>query len=125
MGLKWDPEQNIKKLKLGMKQRLNMAAITWVNYATRQLNQKVNRDGKTPSKPGEYPAMVTSHLRRSIAWESVSGRLAVRVGTNVRYGKFLELKRGQGKRPWMKLTNTAVKPKLRQIIGRPFKMGRA
>lgn len=60
---------------------------------------------RNPSPPGEVPAVQTGHLRRSIAQE-VERRLwnvAARIGTNVRYGRYLEF--GTPKmapRPWLR-----------------------
>jgi len=119
MTLKWHGPQVKRALKLGMRQRLALFAQAWVKYAKQQLSMKINRDGSTPSKGG-YPAMVTSNLRGKIEWEQES-KLAVRVGTNVEYGKFLELKTGKGKRPWMTLTNKATIGVAKRIFGRKFK----
>lgn len=122
MALKWHGNKVQKSMRRNMQHRLDAAALIWVRHATRQLNMKTNRDGKTPSMPGEYPAMVTSHLRRNINWERIAGRLAVRVGTNVEYGKFLEVgTRKIAKRPWMTLTNRQTKTQIKNTIGRPMR----
>ena len=127
MTFKWDPDKNIPKLKTGLNRRIAMVAISWVNHAKRKLNEKLNRSGKTPSAQGEYPAMVTSNLRGKVEYELIPHKMEARVGTNVLYGKFLELGFRKGgklvKRPWMKLTNQGMIGTARQILGRKFKFG--
>lgn len=122
MGLKWHGKKVQKAMRQDMEKRLAVAAITWVNYTQQKLNEKVNRDGKTPSRSGEpYPAMVTSHLRRSIDWER-GRKLSVRVGTNVVYGKYLQFKSpSKGGRPWMTTANREMQGKIRQILSRKFR----
>lgn len=121
MALKWDGKRVLNNINMTMRQRLDSAAIAWVNYTQQKLNEKTNRDGKTPSKGKTYPAMVTSHLRRSIDWERGSG-LSVRVGTNVEYGKHLQFKPvKRGGRPWMTLANRETRQAIQRILGRPFR----
>ena len=50
-----------------------------------------NKRGVTPSAPGEPPRRRTGRLSGSIAHEVDRQQLVARVGTNVLYGKFLEL----------------------------------
>jgi len=50
-----------------------------------------NKTGRTPSGPGEPPRRRTGRLSGSIAHEVDRQSLVARVGTNVKYGKFLEL----------------------------------
>jgi phage gpG-like protein len=47
--------------------------------------------GGNPSKSGEYPHKVTGHLRRNVQEEFDKDILTARVGTNVEYGKHLEM----------------------------------
>ncbi len=56
------------------------------------------------SRPGEPPRKQTGQLRRSVQSEVDPGTLRARVGTNVEYGKHLELgtKRGLDPRPWLR-----------------------
>lgn len=59
-----------------------------------------SRKGLDPSKPGEPPKIVTAHLRLNIKKEARG--IEARVGTNVPYGKYLELgTRLMASRPWL------------------------
>lgn len=60
--------------------------------------------GAVRSKPGEPPRKQTGRLRASVAYEVDEATLSARVGTNVVYGKYLELgtKRGIAPRPWLR-----------------------
>ena len=119
MGLKWHGKKVQMNMKDQMNKRLAAAAITWVNHVKGKMNEKTNRDGKTPSAPGQYPSMVTSNLRGKIEWEAMRQRLAVRVGTNVEYGKFLELgTRKMRKRPWMTLANRETRATIKRILSK-------
>lgn len=54
------------------------------------------------SKPGEPPNTDTGRLVRSIGFDLDKSRLTGRVGTNLEYGKILELSpRPQVRRPWL------------------------
>ncbi len=71
--------------------------------------------GYTRSKPGDPPYKQTGHLRRSIAWER-DGDVR-RVGTNLLYGKFLELgTRKMKARPFLRPSVTRATPAIRRII---------
>ncbi len=58
--------------------------------------------GLNPSRPGEYPKMVTAHFRRTIASEYDRRTKTARVGTNLVYGKHLQLGTSRmAARPWL------------------------
>lgn len=60
--------------------------------------------GANPSAPGEPPHKQTGRLRASVTYEVDEGDVEGRVGTNVDYGKHLELgtMRGLAPRPWLR-----------------------
>lgn len=66
------------------------------------------------SKPGEPPRKQTGTLRRSVQTEVDEASLTARVGTNVEYGKHLELgtKRGIAPRPWLRRAFAESLPKI-------------
>lgn len=66
---------------------------------------KGNRvEGAVRSKPGEPPRKQTGFLRNHVTSEVDDDTTAARVGTNLPYGKALELgtKRGLLPRPWLR-----------------------
>ena len=72
------------------------------------------------SDAGDYPRMVTGHLRRNVQMEMDRSELRARVGTNVLYGKFLELgTRKMARRPWMSRALAEFGPQLRRILREP------
>lgn len=123
------------------KRRLSRAAIvvdrhakellsvsgTGVRGAGGQIVRAVKRTKKTiygafPSAPGQPPRKQTGHLRRSVAWELVYGvRMVARVGTNIRYGRWLEL--GTSKmlpRPWLVRAFREMQGQVRSILEARF-----
>lgn len=58
----------------------------------------------THARPGEPPRKQTGRLRASVTYELDARDLAGRVGTNVDYGRHLELgtRRGLLPRPWLR-----------------------
>jgi len=141
-GKEWDASVHAE-----MKQRLGRAVGEMARYARQHMSRKTNRDGSSPSSPGDFPAQVTGHGFGNISSE-VQGLLG-RWGTNVLYLKFLQLgtknhpvkvknkkvlanaKTGQffGKevevsmkpRPWMSLTNRAMFDRVTKILSAPMK----
>lgn len=101
---------------------------TGVRGAGGQIVRAVKRTKKTvygafPSSPGQPPRKQTGHLRRSVAWEIVFGGLSLvaRVGTNIRYGRWLEL--GTSKmlpRPWLVRAFREMQGQVRSILTAPF-----
>jgi HK97 gp10 family phage protein len=90
-------------------------------------NKKKLKYGAFPSSPGEPPRKQTGRLQGSITWElsrrGLFGRgLMARVGTNVDYGRYLELgTRRMRPRPWLKRSLDAVKPQIKMILSRPMR----
>lgn len=58
--------------------------------------------GLNPSKPGEYPKVVTTEFRKSIMHEFDRASMTARIGSNLRYS--IDLQLGTSKlrpRPWL------------------------
>jgi phage gpG-like protein len=132
MPTEWHGDEVLREIEDQMVKRLELASRSWVTHAKRKLIKKLNRPIKTkngkwrsgnkPSRPGDYPAAATNNLLGKIESEVIKRDLKAFVGTNVSYGKFLELgTKRMGKRPWMKLTNDAMRSKIKRILGKPIK----
>ncbi len=73
--------------------------------------------GLDPSAPGEYPKIVTGHLRRNVNSEYDAQTQVGRVGTNVPYGRYLELGTSKmQRRPWLTLGLKQFGGEMKQII---------
>lgn len=76
-----------------------------VQYIATRIREKISRPnptGRDPSLPGEYPKKVLGWLRKNILWEYDKVKKVGRVGTPVKYGKYLELgTRRMRPRPWL------------------------
>ena len=140
--IKWYGKEVVVKVDKALMSRLNQAAISWVNYLRERVSipnilmtrvmgrggrwtkgvehlvaKRKNR-GKSPSRPGEYPRKLSGHLRRNIVRDSSAEDKAVRVGTNVVYGKHLELgTRKMKRRPWLSRGLREFAGRLKSIIG--------
>jgi hypothetical protein len=76
--------------------------------------------GANPSKPGEPPRKQTGRLRASVTHEVDEQTLRGRVGTNVEYGKHLELgtKAGLLPRPWLRRAFAESMGEIKSALGR-------
>jgi HK97 gp10 family phage protein len=88
--------------------------------AKKGLNAKRRVYGAQRSAPGAPPYKQTGLLRASVTHELSEGYLAVtaRVGTNLPYGKYLELgTRKMAARPWLRRALLESMPELRRVLG--------
>ena len=78
--------------------------------------------GAFPSAPGEPPRKQTGHLRRSVTREVLPGDSPIaRVGTNVKYGRWLELGTSRMQpRPWLVRAFREMYPQVKAILSAPF-----
>lgn len=78
--------------------------------------------GANPSSPGEPPHKQYGHLRRSVATEVDSATLVGRVGTNLNYGRWLELgTRLMAARPWLRRALRENQARIKSILAEPMK----
>lgn len=101
-------------------------AASWVQTRAKQLlsiagtgKVKGKRVGPVErSKPGEPPRKQTGRLRASVQKEVDAESLTARVGTNVEYGRHLELgtKRGVKPRPWLRRALAEMQTKVAQLL---------
>jgi len=109
MAMKWFGPQVEAKIRDGTARRVRAAGIHLKNRIRESVGRSqptrgagLKKVGLDPSKPGEYPKKVLGHLRRNIQDEHDSTKRISRVGTNVLYGKFLELgTKTMLPRPWL------------------------
>jgi HK97 gp10 family phage protein len=82
--------------------------------------------GAFPSKPGQPPHKQVGVLRGSVTYEvayAANGTLNARVGTNILYGKFLELgTRKMKARPWLRRSLNEKRGDIQAIMNRPMRM---
>ena len=74
--------------------------------------------GAVVSAPGEPPRKQTGRLRASVTYEVDEAALEARVGTNVEYGKYLELgtKRGLAPRPWLRRALAEMQSRINELL---------
>ena len=84
--------------------------------------ERPGKVGSFASKPGEPPRVQTGTLRRSITHEVHPVLAIARVGTNVIYGKFLELGTGRiAPRPFMRPALHGSQAGIKKIMARRHK----
>ena len=112
----WKGDELKKLVKLEYSKRLEAAAILLKNDIKESISEPSNH-GRTPSEPGEPPHKESGRLRASISHEMNEDKSVARVGTNVLYGKFLELgTRFMESRPFIRAAFDRNVSKLKQII---------
>lgn len=123
--LNWDDEAFRAKVRQTMIRRVTASAIIVEDHAKRLISKagtgggggRKRRYGSNPSKPGEPPHKQYGHLRRSVTHERVGDRLAARTGTNLRYGRWLELgTANMAARPWLRRALLDQSRRIRRIL---------
>ena len=140
--LEWHGDEAAKAIEAEVNRRLHRCCVTVLNHAKTLINvngtgvstsgggrdakgryrkkSKKLRYGAHPSAPGEPPRKQTGRLLASVAWE-VSG-LVGRVGTNLPYGRWLELgTRLMAARPWLRRALAECRDKILAILSAPMK----
>lgn len=131
--LDWRGDEALAHVRAAAVKALHRAAIVCKNRAKELLSVAGTGRGNGParrgkggrfmatvvrSKPGEPPRKQTGRLRASVAHEVDEATLTARVGTNVVYGRHLELgtKRGLAPRPWLRRALAEVAARIEQIL---------
>ena len=129
MPMKWKGPEAMKAIRHEAANRVDMASrfvrdkakeIVGRSQPVRIYAKKAGRSrkGLDPSKPGEPPKKVTGHLRMGIRKQMDRGRIEARIGSNVPYGKHLELgTRKMAARPWLRPTLTRNAAELQARFG--------
>jgi len=106
--------QNLVKMSMKKGGRTESGELESVGYVTKTgglrqkrvepgTGRKAEKIGTYVSKPGEVPRVQFARLKGSIEWEIHPVLPVGRVGTNLPYGKFLELgTRRMAPRPFMR-----------------------
>ena len=136
---RWQPYFDSKQANLlftlELQRRLRACAILVASHAKRLLSVEGTskggggRNGKgqfkrlrynaNPSAPCDPPHLQTGHLRRSVAWE-LAGMVA-RVGTNLRYGRWLEFGTSTiAARPWLRRALAECRAQIVAILSKPM-----
>ncbi|MDG3003245.1 hypothetical protein [Paludisphaera mucosa] len=131
--LEWHGDEALAMIRARVVRCLHRAAIAVKNRAkellsvagTGRVDGKTARNAKghfkatvTRSKPGEPPRKQTGLLRSKVAHEVDEATLTARVGTNLEYGRHLELgtKRGLAPRPWLRRALAEVAARVEQLL---------
>lgn len=73
--------------------------------------------GSAPSAPGEYPRKQFGTLRQSIATDYDPATVTARIGTNLAYGRWLEMgTRKMAARPFLRRTLGVEQEKIKDMI---------
>ena len=123
--VKWYGGKVIPQIKRKTAARLELAAAAIQNAAKEGLGREqptkgtgLNMRGLDPSKRKEYPKVVTGHLRKNVFRTIDKKSLVARVGTNVKYGRYLELGTiWMQRRPWLSLALRDAMPEVRRLLG--------
>jgi phage gpG-like protein len=113
--VRWNGEAAKAYVRAEAVKSLTRAAIE----VERRAKELVSIAYPPPSSPGEAPHKRTGRLRASITYEVDASDLRARVGTNVTYGKHLELgtSRGLRPRPWLRRALAESMVRIKQILG--------
>jgi hypothetical protein len=120
MPLKWYGDQAQGILKADVNRRVFAAGVYLFRYIRSKLGDPVVKE-KTRvverSQPGDYPRKEIGHLRRNVTREHDFVKVETRVGTNVPYGRYLELgTRKMERRPWLSRAVAECVSKIKTIM---------
>lgn len=124
MSLNWNGEQAVKYVRKNALNWVQRSALIVERHARDLLSiagtgreKGVEARDVEVSKPGEPPRKQTGRLRASVTHEVDEEGLEARVGTNVDYGKHLELgtKRGLLPRPWLRRALAESQQEINQL----------
>jgi hypothetical protein len=125
---KWEGDEARRLIRAGVVRNLHAAAILIKGHAKRLLSVAGTAPGPEggariygahPSAPGEPPRKQTGRLRASVAHEVDPTSLTARVGTNLKYGRWLELGTNRlAARPWLRRALNETRPAVRRLLAR-------
>jgi len=110
VALKWYGNKALGKVEGDMAKKIAAATIFLRSHIATKLSEP-----PPPSAPGEYPHRDSSQLLKNIEaeYDATTGR----VGTNVKYGKYLEFgTKKMKRRPWLSRGLAECEAAIRRII---------
>lgn len=112
----WHGPKIIGLTKVETSRRLNRCAVALHSEIIRRISTSTRASG--PSLPGFPPHADTGRLRQSIVLQPATpANLVARVGTNLIYGKYLELgTKHVAARPFLRKTLREMRGQLRLIF---------
>lgn len=121
---RWRGKEFLKMTEAEQRRRMETATRFVANETKKEISTKGvkcgTEDGQR-SGPGKPPHIECGQLRNSITTEvkKKRGQIIGRVGTNIKYAKFLELgTRLMGKRPFLRPTLQKVQKRVGKILGK-------
>jgi len=129
-NIKWKGEEIKKKIELDLLDKLDLAGFLILKNAQkivgrdqpRGKTKSGTRTGLRPSLAGTPPKRVTATLQKSIFWDLDRSAKKGRVGSPLKYAKFLELgTRKMARRPWLSKADTASRGRIRRIFKKELK----
>lgn len=95
-----------------------LLSVPGTAFAAAKGEKGKRKDDQVRSKPGEPPRKQTGELRKRVTYEIDEKTMTARVGTNLPYGKYLELgtKKGLKPRPWLRRALFEMKGKVDELL---------
>lgn len=132
--LNWTPDNVRRLVEAETAKRLEAASVIVLNRARTLLSvpgtglgpakgkgkskRQVRIYGANPSRPGEPPRKQRGRLRASVARSVDRKALTARVGTNIAYGRYLELgTRWIAPRPWLRRALAESRAEIDRLFG--------
>jgi hypothetical protein len=119
----WNGDKALDQIHIDAKDWIERACIVvWRRADTLLSISGSGREETTKdrSRPGEPPRKQTGQLKQSVTYEVDEKAMEGRVGTNLDYGKYLELgtKRGILPRPWLRRALVESAAEINNLKGR-------
>ena len=110
----WYGDEAMAFVRAEAGKRVDLAARDLRDFAREQLSVPFPPSGED----GGWPHKRIGHLRRNVQAETDRKAAYARVGTNVLYGRYLELgTRRMARRPWLSLAISQRMATTRRILG--------
>lgn len=115
-SIEWYGDKVKKNIEAEARKRMEAATVVVANRAKVLISEPY----PPPSVPGEPPHRRTGRLRASVSREVVweGAQWVGRVGSNVKYAKWLELGTSRiAARPWLRRALIEMREQVKRILG--------